>query len=72
MVLFMRAGIGQTIAPASLFVHESAENLAFRSQRNWDYSQAHDAAIRREAQVRQDLHTGGGWAGEEVRTTVPK
>jgi RHS repeat-associated protein len=67
-----KAGIGQGIAPASLFVHESAENLAFRSQGNWDYPQAHNAAIRREGQIRQDLHTGGGWAGGEIRTTVPK
>lgn len=67
-----RSGLGQRIAPASLFTHESAENLAFRSQGNFNYQQAHDAAIRREAQIRQDLGAVGGFAGAEIRTTVPK
>jgi hypothetical protein len=67
-----KAGIGQPISPASLFIHEAAENLAFRSQGNWNYPQAHDAGIRREANIRQDLGFGGGWAGAEIRTTIPR
>jgi hypothetical protein len=67
-----RSGLGQRVAPASFFTHESAENLAFRKQGNFDYRQAHDAAIRREAQVRQDLGVVGGFAGAFVQTTVPK
>jgi hypothetical protein len=68
----VKSGVGHPVAPASFFVHEAAEKLAFRSQGNWDYPQAHNAAIRREGQIRQDLRWAGGWAGGHVHTTVPR
>lgn len=64
-------GLGQTVQPASLYIHESAENLAFARQGNWDYDAAHGDAIRREAEIRRDLGISGGFAGGEIRSTIP-
>ena len=62
----------KVVAPFSYFIHESAENLAFRAQGNFDYDAAHGAAIKREGQIRNDLKIGGGWAGAEVGISKPK
>ena len=68
------AGVGQTVRPVSLFIHESAENLVFAQQGGrFDYGAAHSAAIRREATIRRELGITGGFAGGgDIRTNVPK
>jgi hypothetical protein len=60
------------VAPVGLFIHESAENLVFREQGNWNYDFAHGAAIAREIQIHNDLHIAGGFAGGALTTTIPK
>jgi len=66
------AGVGKVVDPVRYFMHESAENLAFRAQGNWVYSQAHGAAIQREIQIQKDLHLGGGFAGGAINSQIPK
>jgi hypothetical protein len=66
-----KAGLGQRVPPVGLFIHESAENLAFRAQGNFNYSNAHYNAIKREADIRDALHLGGGFAGSWLTRTVP-
>jgi hypothetical protein len=70
------AGLHQTVRLVSLFIHESEENLAFRMQLNgvpgtFDYPSAHLFAIDMESIIRRELKIAGGFAGAEVKTTVP-
>ena len=58
------SGIQQKISPVGLFIHESAEALAFRAY-------AHSRAILKEALIRADLHIAGGFAGAKVKYSVP-
>jgi hypothetical protein len=67
------AGVGQVIAPVSIFIHESAENVAFEKQGSaFDHGKAHSDAIGRESQIRKDLNIGGGFAGGFVESVAPK
>jgi RHS repeat-associated protein len=71
-----RAGVGQRVLPVSFFIHESAENLAFQGQRGepgpYNYGAAHSSAMRREAIIKQELRIPGGFAGGQLRTTIPR
>jgi hypothetical protein len=67
-----RTGLGKIVSPASLFIHESAENLVFETQKPMNYSQAHAAAIQSEAEIQHDLNTAGGFAGAEIRSVIPR
>ncbi len=64
-------GLGKPIPPVGLFIHESAEALAFKAQGDWDYPHAHSTAILREASIREELHIGGGFAGAAVEYKIP-
>jgi RHS repeat-associated protein len=69
-------GLHQVVRPVSLFIHESEENLAFRMQlsdfsRTFNYPGAHLFAIDMEAIIRRELKISGGFAGAEVKTSVP-
>lgn len=68
-----QSGVGQRVRLVSMFIHESAENLAFAQQGGrFDYPAAHSAAIRREATIRRDLKITGGFAGRgSINTDVP-
>ncbi len=72
------SGIQQKISPVGLFIHESAEALAFRAYVNMygsfdagAYPYAHSRAILKEALIRADLHIAGGSAGAKVKYSVP-
>jgi RHS repeat-associated protein len=62
------SGLGQRVAPVSLFIHESSENLEFRRIGRFsisldDYNAAHTRAQNREAVIRRELGITGGFAG---------
>jgi len=70
--------MGQTIPPVGLFIHESAEALAFKyyvkEYGSFDagaYPYAHSRAILREALIRAELHIARGFAGAWVQYSVP-
>jgi RHS repeat-associated protein len=72
-------GRGQVIAPVRLFIHESAENLAFANQARAGtpldanaYGEAHRYAMRREGAVRRALQLPGGFAGAAIKQSVPR
>jgi RHS repeat-associated protein len=69
-------GVGGVVAPVSLFIHESAEALSFRSSGDFSFPEgyfaAHDAAIVRETEIRNELHIGGGFAGSALVPRNPK
>jgi len=67
-------GVGQTVQPVSLFIHESTENREFSriGAKEANYPQAHVHAMHREAALRKELHITGGFAGGALTTTIPK
>lgn len=70
------AGSGQQVPLAALFIHEAAEVLEFARQRKrgerFDYTAAHTAAIRREAEIRGQRRLSGGFAGGDLQITTPR
>jgi RHS repeat-associated protein len=68
------AGVGQLVRPVSFFIHESTENQKFAEQGagKMDYPSAHAHAIVREAALKNALSITGGFAGAQLRTTIPK
>jgi hypothetical protein len=61
------AGLGQSVAFTTLYIHEAAEILEFAAQKHrgekLDYNAAHTAAMRREALIRKQRNLTGGFAG---------
>ena len=66
----VRPDLKQVVQPAGLFIHESAENLAFARSGNRDYDPAHAHALVREATIRRDLGFTGGFAGGRLTSRI--
>ena len=69
-------GLGKRVQPASLFIHESDENLVFArmpaNRRQGGYNEAHEHAMRREGAIRWALNITSGFAGGVIQTRVPR